>query len=164
LQATGGAWVELNRILWTKAWVAFTAFVIADVICVGMGMGVPIFCIGFGFLVGWYVAARAIRSAPDLAEALGRILVHASVTSAVTFVMMAVIWGPVSLLLFDPAADFVNFGIPMILYDPRASFVGWLALMIFISPFLQLLTTLFSSYLTLLVSVRRRAWGPSVSH
>jgi len=154
----------MNRILTVKAWVVFAAYVFADVVCVGMGMGVPIFCIGFGFLVGWYIAARAIRSASDLGEALGRILMQAVVTSAVTFVLMAVLWGRVTGMLFDPAADFVSFGIPMILYDPRASFVGWLVLMIFISPFLQLLTTLFSSYLTLLVSVKRRAWGPSLSN
>jgi hypothetical protein len=154
----------MNELLAVKAWIAFAVFVLADVVCVGMGMGVPIFCIGFGFLVGWYIAARTTRSASDLSEALGRIFVEAVVTSAVTFVLMAVLWGSVTGMLFDPAADFVNFGIPMILYDPRASFVGWLVLMIFISPFLQLLTTLFSSYLTLLVSVRRRAWGSPVSN
>jgi len=154
----------MNRILTVKAWVVFAAYVFADVVCVGMGMGVPIFCIGFGFLVGWYIAARAIRSGSDLSDALGRILLQVVVTSAVTFALMAVLWGSVTGMLFDPTADFVNFGIPMILYDPRASFVGWLVLMIFISPFLQLLTTLFSSYLTLLVSVKRRAWRPSVSN
>ena len=63
-------------------------------------------------------------------------------------------------MLGDPTADFANFGIPMILYDPKISFVGWLILMIFISPFLQLLTTLFSSHLTLLVWLMRR---PQVS-
>jgi len=162
--ATGTARVEMNRILTVKAWVAFAVFVFADMTCVGMGMGVPIFCIGFGFLVGWYIAARAIRSASEMSEALGRIFVQAVVTSAVTFVQMAIIWGNVARMLFDPAADFANFGIPMILYDPKVSFVGWLVLMIFISPFLQLLTTLFSCYLTILVSVRGRAWGSPVSN
>lgn len=154
----------MDRVLTVKAWVAFVAYVLADVVCVGMGMGVPIFCIGFGFLVGWYIAARAVQSASDLGEALGRILMQAVITSSVTFVLMAVLWGTVTGMLFDPAADFVNFGIPMILYDPRASFVGWLVLMIFISPFLQLLTALFSSYLTLFVSIRWRVWNPPVSN
>jgi hypothetical protein len=149
----------MNRILTLKAWVAFLAYVFADVVCVGMGMGVPIFCIGFGFLVGWYIAARAMRPASDVSQVLGSILAQAVVTSAVTFALMAVLWGSVTGMLFDPAADFANFGIPMILYEPLASFVGWMVLMIFISPFLQLLTTLFSSYLTLLVSVKRAAWG-----
>jgi hypothetical protein len=153
----------MDRALTVKDWVAFAVYIVVDVICVGMGMGVPIFCIGLGFLVGWYIAARAMRSTSNLGDALGRIFVQAVLTSAVTFVLMAVLWGSVAPMLFDPAADFVNFGIPMILYDPKASFIGWLVLMIFISPFLQLLTTLFSSYLTLLVSVRRRAWGSTVA-
>jgi hypothetical protein len=116
-----------------------------------------------GFLVGCYIAARSIRSTANLSDALGKIFVQVVVTSAVTFVWMAVLWGSVVPMLFDPGADFVNFGIPMILYDPKVSFIGWLVLMIFISPFLQLLTTLFSSYLTLLVSVRRRAWGSTAA-
>lgn len=53
-------------------------------------------------------------------------------------------------MLWDPNADFVNFGIPMILYDPKASFVGWLLLMIVVSPFLQFLTTVFAANLTLI--------------
>ena len=137
-------------------WVAFAVFVLLDVICVGMGMGVPIFCIALGFPVGWYIAARAVRSTSNLGTVLKRTVVQATLTSAVTFAMMAVIWGNTARMLGDPTADFANFGIPMILYDPKISFVGWLVLMIFISPFLQLLTTLFSSHLTLLVSLMRR--------
>jgi hypothetical protein len=72
---------------------------------------------------------------------------------------MAALWGPTAKLLFDPQADLVNFGIPLILYDPRASFVGWLVLMIAISPFLQLLTTLFGAHLTLLLQLRRNPAG-----
>jgi hypothetical protein len=155
--------MQMNRILTVKAWVAFAVYVIADVVCVGMGMGVPIFCIGLGFLVGWYIAARTIRSTSNLSDALGRIFIQAVVTSAVTFAQMALLWGNAARMLFYPGADFANFGIPMILYDPKVSFIGWLVLMIFISPFLQLLTTLFSSYLTLLVSVRRRVWGSTVA-
>ena len=150
----------MARLLTLNRWVAFAIFVFLDVLCVGMGMGVPIFCIGLGFPVGWYVAARAVRSTSDLAEVLRRTVVQATVTSAVTFAMMALLWGNVARMLFDPAADFANFGIPMILYDPKVSFMGWLVLMIFISPFLQLLTTLFSSHLTLLVWLMRR---PQVS-
>jgi hypothetical protein len=139
---------------------AFAIFVFLDALCVGMGMGVPIFCIALGFPVGCYIAARAARSTSDLGEVLKRTLLQATVTSAVTFAMMSLIWGSVTPMLLDPAADLANFGIPMILYDPRASFVGWLALMIFISPFLELLTTLFASHLTLLVWLTRR---PQVS-
>jgi hypothetical protein len=147
------------RLLTLNRWLAFGVFVFFDVLCVAMGMGVPIFCIGLGFPVGCYIAARAARAASDLGEVLKRTLLQATVTATVTFAIMAVIWGSVAPMLFDPAADFVNFGIPMILYDPKVSFIGWLVLMVFISPFLQLLTTLFASYLTLLFWLRRRPQG-----
>lgn len=125
-------------------------FVFLDTLCVGMGMGVPIFCIPFGFLVGWYIARRLTVAGADLPQTLNSIFLQAVATSAYTFVVMALLWGPTAKLLFDPGADLANFGIPLILYDPRASFIGWLVLMIAISPFLQLLTTLFGAYLTLL--------------
>jgi hypothetical protein len=146
----------MHRFVSLDARVVVAFYLVVDVICVGMGMGVPIFCIGLGFLVGWYIAARAVFRTADLSEILTRVLIQAVATSAVTFALMAIIWGSVTPMLFDPAADFANFGIPLILYDPKVSFIGWLILMIFISPFLQLLTTLFSSHLTLLVWLRRR--------
>jgi hypothetical protein len=62
-------------------------------------------------------------------------------------------------MLFDPLTDFADFGIPMILYDPRVSFVGWLVLMIVISPFLQLLTTVFASHCALLSWLQRDVSG-----
>ena len=49
-------------------------------------------------------------------------------------------------------------GHPFILYDPKISFIGWLVLMMFISPFLQLLTTIFGSYLTLLRWLKSNRW------
>jgi hypothetical protein len=61
---------------------------------------------------------------------------------------MAAIWGRTSILLLGENTDFADFGHPMILYDPKISFIGWLVLMIVISPLLQLLTSVFSSYLT----------------
>ena len=67
---------------------------------------------------------------------------------------MLIIWGPISTMLLNPYADFANFGIPMILYDPKISFIGWIILMVFISPFLQLLTTVFTAQLTLWQSIR----------
>jgi hypothetical protein len=146
----------MSRLLTLNGWVAFAVFVVLDLLCVGMGMGVPICCIALGFPVGWYIAARALRSNPDLRQALRNVLVQALATSGVTLALMAVLWGPVTTMLFDPNADLANFGIPMILYEPLPSFIGWLTLMIFISPFLQLLTTLFTAYLTLTLSARRR--------
>jgi hypothetical protein len=144
----------MSRFLRLNTKVAFAIFVIADLVCVGMGMGVPIFCIGFGFLVGWYLAKRATITTENVREVLRTVLIHAVVTSAFTFVVMSVLWGPTISMLLDPDSDFANFGIPLILYDPKLSFIGWLVLMILISPFLQLLTTLFSSYLTVLTWAR----------
>jgi len=131
--------------------IAFLIFVLIDLICIGMGMGVPIFCVLFGFLVGWYISRRITLSREgDLAGNLRKILRYAILTSLFTFVMMCILWGRTVKLLFKPDTDFVNFGTPLILYDPKLSFIGWLVLMIFISPFLQLLTTIFTSHLTLL--------------
>lgn len=53
-------------------------------------------------------------------------------------------------MLFDPSADFSNFGHPFILYDPKISFIGWQILMMIISPFLQLLATIFGAFITLM--------------
>ena len=49
-------------------------------------------------------------------------------------------------MLFDPSSDFENFRHPFILYDPKISFIGWLILMIIISPFLQLLATVYDNF------------------
>ena len=38
-------------------------YVAMDIVCVGLGMGVPIFCIAIGFAVGWVIAHRALASA-----------------------------------------------------------------------------------------------------
>jgi len=108
-------------------------------------MGVPIFCILFGAPVGWYLGSRVSTEGTDLRLGLRKILIYAMITASVTFVGMGLIWGRCVVMLFDPATDFVNFGIPMILYQPKASFIGWVVLMIFISPFLQFLMTLFGA-------------------
>lgn len=157
-RATGNKGARrMDRFLTLNSRIAFAIYIVADVVCVGMGMGVPIFCIGFGFFVGWYVAMRAIRATSNVRQVLRTVLVHGVATSVVTFMGMALLWGPTIQLLSDPGYDFANFGIPLILFDPRLSFVGWLALMIFVSPFLQLLTTVFSSYLTLSVLLKEES-------
>jgi hypothetical protein len=125
-------------------------FAFFDIACVGIGMGVPIFCILFGLPVGWYIARRITIRPFDAKQMLSKVLLGAALTSAFTFVGMALLWGPWIAMLFDPAADLAKLGAPLILYEPVASFIGWLVLMIVISPFLQLLMTLFGSHLTLL--------------
>jgi hypothetical protein len=128
----------------------FGIFVVLDILCIGMGMGVPIFCILFGFPVGWFAVKYITSTVTSVPMVFQRVLYAAILTSAVTFLGMLVIWGPTFTYLFDPGKDLANFGAPMILYEPLASFIGWQVLMILISPFLQLLTTLFGSYLALL--------------
>lgn len=125
-------------------------YIIIDVLCVGAGMGVPIFCILLGFPAGWYIAGRSMVRYHDSDLILRNILSSSVMTSAFTFLMMIIIWGRMIPMLFDPFSDFNNFGHPFILYDPKTSFIGWLVLMIFISPILQLLTTVFASHLTLI--------------
>jgi hypothetical protein len=125
-------------------------FIILDLFCIAMGMGVPIFCILFGFPMGWYIAKRITFNPENMNIIFRKIFVYAIITSFFTFFIMSIIWGNTISMLFNPSADFKNFGIPLILYDPKLSFMGWIILMIFISPFLQLLTTIFTAYLTLL--------------
>lgn len=142
---------------------ALAIFAFLDIICVGMGMGVPIFCILFGLPVGAYIAGRIATRPFDARQMLSKTLQGAALTSAFTFVGMALLWGRCIAMLFDPTADLVNFGIPQILYEPLASFIGWTVLMIVISPFLQFLMTLFGSHLTLLVWLSSRG-GASEKH
>ncbi len=144
----------MDRILRLNTRTAFAIFVIVDLLCVGMGMGVPLACILFGFFVGWHIAKRATMATTNVKGVFGRVFVQAIVTAAFTFVVMSLIWGRTIPMIFNPSADFQNFGHPFILYDPKISFIGWLVLMILISPFLQLLTTIFGAYLTLLLWLR----------
>jgi len=139
----------MNKIFKINKKIAIVVYIILDTLFVGMGMGVPIFCILFGFPVGWYIAKCLTLSDRSLNDILSDVLKYSFYTSLVTFIWMLIIWGPISTMLLDPAADFVNFGIPMILYDPKMSFIGWIILMIFISPFLQQLATVFASQVTL---------------
>ncbi len=146
----------MDRLFRLNSKIVLLIFVFLDLICVGMGMGVPIFCILFGFVVGWYIARRITLLYEVPGDVLKKVLHYAITTSLFTFIVMAVLWVPTIKLLFTLGYDFKNFGIPLILYNPRISFIGWLALMIFISPFLQLLTTIFAAYLTLLNSVSKK--------
>ncbi|OGC39184.1 hypothetical protein A2Y85_08685 [candidate division WOR-3 bacterium RBG_13_43_14] len=78
-----------------------------------------------------------------------KIWMYTVISSGFTFLFMAGIWGRMAILLGNPATDYRNFGFPFILYDPKLSFIRWLILMIFISPFLQLRSTIFTAFLTL---------------
>ena len=140
----------MRRILSLRPLWVFLIFVVLDMLCIGMGMGVPVFCILFGFPVGWFVVNYVTSTVTSLPLVFRRVLNYALLTSAVTVLGMLIIWGPTFTYLFDPGKDLANFGAPMILYEPLASFIGWQVLMVLVSPFLQFLTTLFGAYLALL--------------
>jgi hypothetical protein len=128
-----------------------------------MGMGVPIFNILFGFAVGWYVVRAVEARTQRLEDILLKLLPLAVATTAYTFLVMAVLWGQWTVILFDPSTDYANLGIPLILFDPKASFIGWQVLMILISPLLQVMSTLFGSHVTLLARLRAsRSSGKSL--
>jgi hypothetical protein len=129
--------------------VVIILYMVADIICTGAGMGVPIFCILLGFPLGWYIARRIYLSTGFSQLTNSRILKYSLLAASFTFLIMLVIWGPTIRFLFDPTFDIKNFGHPLILYDPKISFIGWQVLMIFISPFLQLLATIFAAFITL---------------
>jgi len=128
----------------------FVLYVALDVVCVGIGMGVPNLAILLGLAVGWQIIGLLDLAARPIDKALVQILRGAGITAGVTFVMMAVIWGRCIPMLFDPSADIANFGIPLLLYEPRASFVGWIVLMVLVSPFLQFLMTILGAHVALL--------------
>jgi len=139
----------MNNIFNINKKAIFAIYIILDLFFVGVGMGIPFFCILFGFPVGWYLAKRLTIDEQNLEDNLCTILKYSLYTSALTFILMLIIWGPISTMLLNPYADFINLGIPLILYDPKISFIGWILLMIFISPFLQLIITIFASNVTL---------------
>src|SRR4030042_1400504 len=143
----------MSKLLRLKPLWVFSIFAFLDLICIGMGMGVPIFCILFGFLVGWFMVRYITTTMTSTPQVFRRVLLYAIITAAVTLLGMIVIWVPSIPMLFNPAQDLATSGIPMILYEPRASFIGWMVLMILISPFLQLLTTVFAGLLALAVGL-----------
>jgi uncharacterized protein YacL len=121
------------------------AYGFLDLIAVGMGMGVPIFAILFGFIVGWMIPAVVVSRDSTIRQLLKDSLFASLLGSCFTSLILVVIWGSATRMLLDPSADYVNYGIPMILYEPKASFIGWMVLMMILSPALQWLAAVFSS-------------------
>ncbi len=150
----------LHRILsWKIGWaLALLAFL--DVFGVGLGMGVPIFCILLGLPAGWYIARRIMARSYEVKALLGKMLLGTATLGGFTFLLMAVVWGRCLPMLFDPTADLAHFGIPLILYEPKASFIGWLVLMVIISPFLQFLMALLGANLAVLWGAGERYKNP----
>jgi len=141
----------MNKLFKIKLVWLFLLFIVIDILCTGAGMGVPIFCIIFGFLTGWGIIKIILLRTNDLNEIFRKSIKYGIVTPLVTFVLMLIIWAVAIIVFFNNGYDFKNFGHPLILYDPKLSFIGWLTLMIVISPLLQLLTTVFSFYISLFI-------------
>lgn len=150
----------IRKLLAVRPPVALGIYVFVDIICIGMGMGVPFFCIFLGLPLGWYIVKRLTAEQADMRDILRKVLLYAAIAAAITCLGMLVIWGTLAVVKFtDPTTDFVETGVPMILFEPKASFIGWTVLMIVISPGLQLLTTLFASHLTLLAWLNEKTKG-----
>ncbi len=140
----------MKKLIKTKTKNFVILYLLIDLICAGAGMGVPVFNILLGFPLGYYLTRRISLSENHAPSLHKKILKFSVLTSAFTFLLMLVVWGAAASIFLNSTADFKNFGHPFILYDPKISFIGWLILIIFISPFLQLLTTIFASFITLL--------------
>jgi hypothetical protein len=131
-------------------------YVAIDVLCVGLGMGVPVFCIALGFPTGWVSARRALRARDSYSSDVitSQILRFAfrdsAVAAGITLAAMLVVWLPFGFVYFEPAVDLSEVGIPMILYTPRASFVAWEILMIIVAPVLQFLVSLSAVHVALM--------------
>jgi len=139
----------MNKLLELNAKGVIIIYILIDLICVGAGMGVPIFCILLGFPLGWYITKRVTASTEQLYQEYHLIFKYSLNASLFTFVIMLIVWVSAILINIDSSSDIQNFGHPYILFDPETSFLGWLILMIVISPFLQLLTTIFAAFITL---------------
>ncbi|QRN82914.1 hypothetical protein JR338_10905 [Chloroflexota bacterium] len=137
-----------QRLIHLKPKWAILSFILLDLFSIGLGMGVPFFTILLGLPVGWWLARRLGEKPQTLHALLGSLLKYAALTAAFSMLVLAVIWLPSLKWLFDPSADLANYGMPLILFEPLASFIGWQVLMVLISPFLQMLMTVFGAVVT----------------
>ncbi|MBG0787557.1 MAG: hypothetical protein H0S79_20905 [Anaerolineaceae bacterium] len=137
-----------QRLIQMKLKSAILSFILLDLFSIGLGMGVPFFTILLGLPVGWWLARRLGEKPQPLHALLGSLLKVAALTAAFSVLVLAVIWLPSLTWLFDPSRDLANFGMPLILFEPLASFIGWQVLMVVISPFLQMLMTVFGAVVT----------------
>lgn len=140
----------MRRILNVGVGWAVVLFTVADVACVVLGLGVPVFCILLGIPVGWFVVETAAARRLTDREIRSEVLLGGVVTAFLTSVMMALVWGSSAAVLVDGQADPGSLGLPLLFADAKASIIGWLVLMIVVSPGLQLLMTHFGAHLTLL--------------
>ena len=142
----------MEKLIKLNTKVVIILYILIDIICTGAGMGVPIFCILFGFPLGWYITKRVSASTEQLYQKYHKIFNLSLFAAIFTIIVMLIVWGSAILIHIHSASDIQNFGHPYILYDPKTSFIGWLILMIIISPLLQLIVTIFAAFITLIRS------------
>lgn len=146
---------QLERLLTLSSKQLFIAYVVLDMVCIGIGMGVPIFSIALGFPIGWWIVTKHFY-ANDIRDVIKNLLKMSLCMAAITCVGMILIWGWSVLLLQGTDKEISRFGLPSILFTPRASLIGWLILMIIVSPILQMLLTIFAGNLTLIYQNLRK--------
>jgi len=145
----------MKKLIGLKIKTVVILYIVIDIICMGMCMGVPIFCILLGFPLGWYITQRVSVSTEELYQKYYKIFRLSLFAAIFTIIIMLIVWGSAILINIHSSSDIQDFGHPYILYDPITSFIGWLILMIIISPFLQLLTTIFGAYMTLISNEKK---------
>jgi hypothetical protein len=112
---------------------------------VGAGMGVPVFCILMGIPYGVLVVTKMQKKELHTNRHhhfYSGIIRSSFILALSTFIFMLIIWLPWILKSFAPGFDYETTGMPLILYTLKASFWGWVALMIVISPILQLMASI----------------------
>lgn len=125
-------------------------YLLSDTFAIGIGMGVPIFAIFLGFPFGWFFTNNLLKKTAEKTNMFYKQLLKISlITSLYTFLLMIIVWWKAGTIIFSSVEEIKNFGHPFILYDPKLSLIGWVILMVVISPFLQLLTTVFASFVRL---------------
>jgi len=69
-----------EKLLKLDAKIVFILYILIEIICVGMGMGIPIFCILFGFPLGWCIVKRICTSMENshlgIFYTLSRLIIH----------------------------------------------------------------------------------------
>jgi hypothetical protein len=111
----------MKRLIKLDAKIVIILYIIINILCVGAGMSVPIFCILLEFPIGWYITKRKSISTEHSHLIYHKILKLSLLILAFTFLQMIVIWGRTIPILSNPASNFENFGYPFILFDPKLS-------------------------------------------
>ncbi|MBN2841275.1 MAG: hypothetical protein JXP37_10010 [Coriobacteriia bacterium] len=149
-----------DRPLW-RVNLPYIVIALLDVFAIGLGGGVPVLAIVYGAGVGWWLVRRGPEVLPETSPAsegpsvpraaLRTLIARSAALTAVSLVVLLVVWVPSIPHAFDPAFDPASVGIPLILYTQHASMIGWLVLMLVVSPVLQFAMTVTGGAIALAV-------------